>query len=218
MKLWILAPLMLLCMALPVQGADQPSWQQEWEQTLKAAQKEGKVAVTGPGGVEARQALVEPFQKRYGITVEFFGASGRELSPRVMTERRAGLYGWDVYVSGTTTAIGVMIPNGAFEALEPLLVLPDVKDPNTWRGEALEFVDPGRTLLVTARGHRGTLFTNPSLVKPNEFKSYKDLLDPKWKGKILLDDPRRPGLPDGAPCHSNLAGEPTWTQRRPPLR
>src|SRR5262245_47429488 len=40
---------------------------------------------------------------------------------------------------------------------------------------------------------RGTLFVNPTVANPKEFKSYKDLLDPKWKGKIIADDPRKSG-------------------------
>jgi len=40
---------------------------------------------------------------------------------------------------------------------------------------------------------RGTIFFNPKLVTPKEFKSHKDLLDLKWKGKLILDDPRRAG-------------------------
>src|SRR5438094_3196988 len=40
---------------------------------------------------------------------------------------------------------------------------------------------------------RGTLFVNSTLANPKEFKSYKDLLDPKWKGKIIADDPRKSG-------------------------
>ena len=40
---------------------------------------------------------------------------------------------------------------------------------------------------------RGTIFYNTKLVNAKEFKSYKDLLDPKWKGKILVDDPRKAG-------------------------
>jgi ABC-type Fe3+ transport system substrate-binding protein len=43
------------------------------------------------------------------------------------------------------------------------------------------------------RFQRGTIFFNPKLVNAKEFKSHKDLLDPKWKGKLILDDPRRAG-------------------------
>jgi iron(III) transport system substrate-binding protein len=40
---------------------------------------------------------------------------------------------------------------------------------------------------------RGTLFINPTLVQPNEIRSYRDLLDPKWRGRMVMNDPRRAG-------------------------
>jgi iron(III) transport system substrate-binding protein len=82
---------------------------------------------------------------------------------------------------------------GALDPVEPPLILPEVKDSKLWRGGQLEFLDPGRRILVVTRYQRGTLFVNPNLVKPESLKSYKDLLDPKWKKRIVIDDPRRAG-------------------------
>ncbi len=185
--------LMILLLGTFVPAAAQASWQEEWERTLAAAKQEGRVAVTGPGGPEARGTLTRPFTKKYGITVEFMGGSGRTTSPRVLTERRAHRYLWDVYVSGTTTGLTTMLPAGAFDPLEPALILPEVKDPNRWRGGGLEFVDEGRQLMVMTPSYRGIIFVNTKMVNPEEFTSYKSLLDPKWKGKIVIDDPRKPG-------------------------
>src|SRR5207249_12157971 len=104
-----------------------------------------------------------------------------------------GRYLWDVFVHGTTTGLESMIPAGAFDPLEPALIFPDIKDPKTWRGGGLEFLDPNKTLMVMTPFQRGIIFYNPKLVNAKEFKSYKDLLDPKWKGKLVMDDPRREG-------------------------
>ena len=51
----------------------------------------------------------------------------------------------------------------------------------------------GQAFLVMTPSQRGTLFVNPKVVKPQEIKSYKDLLNPKWRKKIVLDDPTRAG-------------------------
>jgi iron(III) transport system substrate-binding protein len=163
----------------------------EWDRVLAAAKQEGKVAVTGPAGTDARDALTEPFQEKYGISVEYFGASNRDLVPRVRTEREAGQSLWDVRVGGAQ--VDALKPIGALEPLEPSLLLPEVTDLGKWRGGHLEFVDQDRQILVMTPFQRATLFVNPNLVRPEEFKSYKDLLDPKWKGRILMDDPRNTG-------------------------
>jgi len=180
----------LLLTAVPV--CARADWRDDWNETLNAAKKEGKVAVITDVTSAIRDALTIPFQEKYGITVDLFGALGREVPPRIAAERKAGRYLWDVFVHGTTTGLESMIPMGAFDPLEPALMVPDVKDPKSWRG-GMEFLDPNKLLLTMTPFQRGTIFFNPKLVTPKEFKSHKDLLNPKWKGKQVLDDPRRAG-------------------------
>ncbi len=182
-----------LLLSLLAQVSSAAEWQSEWESTLAAAKKENVVAVITDVTSAIRDALTISFQSKYGIQVDLFGALGREIPPRVLAERKAGRYLWDVFVHGTTTGLESMIPAGAFDPLEPALLFPDIKDPKTWRGGGLEFLDPNKTLMVMTPFQRGTIFYNPKLVSGKEFKSHKDLLDPKWTGKLILDDPRRAG-------------------------
>jgi iron(III) transport system substrate-binding protein len=178
---------------LPWVALAAPSWQAEWERVLQAAKQEGVVSLLGTTGVDVRDALTLPFQKAYGIQVDYFGGSGSQQATRVSAERRAGKYAWDIFVGGTTTGFTSMIPIKAFDSLDPALILPDVKDPKNWRGGGIEFVDPGRQMAVMTPTHRVILIVNSAAVDPNSFKSYKDLLNPKWKGQIAIDDPRRSG-------------------------
>ncbi len=176
----------------------QMDWKQEWEQTLAAAKKEGVVSVLGPRQVQARDVMVGPFQKKYGIKVQYIGGSGRTISPRILTERRAQRYLWDVFVGGTTTGLTSLAPAGALADLTQTFILPAVKDPRNWRGGSQEFADRAAKLqMVFSPYQRATLFINPKMVKAGELTSHKDLLDPKWKGKIALDDPRKPGPGNG---------------------
>jgi len=170
-----------------------PARQEEWERVLRAAKSEGKLAMIGPLGADRRDALTEAFQSKYGITVEYHADAGAGILPRLSAERKAGLYLWDVLVCGTSTVLENLIPNRIVDPLEPTMILPEVKEAKNWRGGALEFLDPGRQLLVMTLLQRGTLYVNSNLVNPKEFSSYKDLLDPKWKGKIVGDDPRKSG-------------------------
>lgn len=165
----------------------------DWESTLAAAKREGKVSVITDVTASLRDALTREFQKKYGISVELFGSAGREVPPRVAAERKAGQFLWDIYIHGSTTALQAMIPMGAFDPLEPALIIQDVKDLKTWRGGAIEFLDPGKMVMVMTPFQRGTIFYNSNLVKGNEFTSHKDLLNPKWQGKLVVDDPRRGG-------------------------
>ena len=164
-----------------------------WQQAVDAAKKEGTVAVFGPDGNDMRDVLTAGFEKEFGIKVEYMGDPGPGIPPRINAERGAGKFLWDVIVTGTSTGLTALVPGKVLDPMEPALILPDVKDPKTWRGGQMEFLDPDKSLLVMSPFQRGTLFINPKLAKPEDFKSYKDLLDPKWKGKIVLDDPRKAG-------------------------
>jgi len=171
--------------------------QEEWERVLRAAKSESKLSLIGPLGADRRDALAQGFQSKYGITVEYHADAGAGIFPRLSAERTAGLYLWDVVISGTSTALDALIPNKFLDPLEPALILPEVKEPKYWRGGALEFIDPGHQSLIMTLFHRGTLYVNPNLANPKEFTSHKDLLDPKWKGKIVADDPRKAGIGQG---------------------
>jgi iron(III) transport system substrate-binding protein len=177
----------------------------EWDQVLVAAKQEGKVAVAGPAGTEAREGLTQPFEAKYGIAVEFFGASNRDLVPRVVQERAAGQYLWDVRVGGAI--VDALKSLGALDPIEPALLLPEVKDLANWRGGELEFSDFDRQILVMTLIQRGTLLINTNLVRPDELKSYKDLLDPRWKGRLVADDPRNTGPGEGTFTHFYLHPE-----------
>ena len=138
---WVVMIVVFLVMVL---GFNSASVAAEWDSTLAAAKKEGKVVVITDVTATLRDALTLEFQKKYGIPVELFGSAGREVPPRIAAERKAGQFLWDIYIHGSTTALEAMIPMGAFDPLETALILQDVKDPKTWRGGAIEFLDPAR--------------------------------------------------------------------------
>ncbi|HLB29568.1 MAG TPA: extracellular solute-binding protein [Dehalococcoidia bacterium] len=169
------------------------AWEQEWERVLAAAKREGKVTVLGPTGAENRRALTEPFERKYGITVEFQGGQGPEQVAKLNSERAGGQHLWDIFIAGSGTVIPSLTSEGALDPIEPALILPEVTDVKSWLGEKLRFADEGRRVLVMSSLTKANVFINPSLAKAEEFKSYKDLLEPKWREKIIIHDPRIPG-------------------------
>jgi iron(III) transport system substrate-binding protein len=164
----------------------------EWEQTVAAARKEGKVAIntfTGQGYARVLKLFAQAYPD---IKVDHTNLEPVDFSPRVINERKAGVYTWDVATMPTTTALQVLKPAGVFDPVRPAIIAPDVRNDANWRGgfEA-GFLDRDKKLayaftLVRAPG----VFVNTDRLKDGELKSFKDLLDPKWKGKIAISDPR----------------------------
>jgi len=172
-----------------------PSWAAEWDKVLEAAKREGKVAVIGPQGTETNDALSLGFQKKYpGIRVDVNSMAGNQIAPKLLNELRAAKYTTDLIVTGTTTAIESLLPANAVAPLPPYLVGPNSRDPSVWRGKKFNFADgAGQYNLVMSAYIKAPFIYNPKLVDPREIKSWKDLLNPKWKGKIVLRDPLSAG-------------------------
>jgi iron(III) transport system substrate-binding protein len=174
-------------------------WQKKWDQTLAQAKTEGKVVVLGPPGDQIRDALTRGFAKAFpDITIEFSGARGGELATRMKAERDAGVYSVDVLINGTSTANSYFKPMKALEPMEPALILPEVIDPKNWRDNRLEFSDRSTKFdLVFTTQNNVPLIYNLAQVKAGEIDELYDLLDPKWKGKIAVQDPIPSGTGNG---------------------
>ncbi len=190
----IIQLLVLLFLSVTVQ-AQEGDWEQEWNRILAAAKKEKSVVVVGSPDRVLRVELPAAFKKRFGITLEYIG--GRGLAEKLRVERRVGLSTIDVLFAGITTFIAIIYPGEMLDPLKPVLILPEVVDPSKWKRGKLWFMDPEEKYILRLYNYvsSGGLAINTQHVKPGEFKSIKDLVDPKWKGKISLYDPtvRGPG-------------------------
>lgn len=175
------------------QVAKKEPWEERWESLINAARKEGTVVVYTTAGAEARSTLVSGFKEKFGIKVETITAKGSQLAQKLLAERRAGLYLVDVYMGGTTTIVTQLKPEGVFDPLEPALTLPEVTNPKLWWKGELDWVDKDRLNLAFMAYPSPTIAINTAYVKPEEIKSYKDLLNSKWKGKIVMNDPTKAG-------------------------
>lgn len=172
-------------------------WELEMQQTAEAAKKEGTVVVYMTAGASVREALVKTFGGRYGVSVEAVSLTGPQLSEKLIRERRAGLYLGDVYQGGVTTPITGLKPLGIFDPLEPAFILPELKDPElikqTWWDGKLLWVDNDHKVIAFGAFAQDWVLINTDLVKPEELRSLKDLLNPKWKGKVLMYEPSMAG-------------------------
>ena len=180
--------LLIVGLATSVWGQEK-GWEKEWNRILAAAKKEGKVVVAGPPNPVVRRELPPAFQARFGIPVEYIGRRSSQTAAKVRTERRVGVNTVDVFFSGINTSI--YIHEGKMnDPIKPILILPEVVDPSKWKKGKLWFTDPEERYILRLLNYTNTvLFINTDYVKPEEFKSVKDLLNPKWKGKMSAFDP-----------------------------
>jgi iron(III) transport system substrate-binding protein len=171
-------------------GAETPKWQTDWERTLEAAKREGQLVIYG--SAEYEQLFAE-FQKKYPeIKVTGVFGRGADVAQRIMAERRADKYLADLYLSGHGTGYNVLYKGKAVDPIAPTLVLPEVTDTSKWWQRKHHYADPeDRYLFIFNGGTRVVVGYNTKLVNPSAIKSYWDLLDPKWKGKIVALDPQQ---------------------------
>lgn len=101
-------------------------WEPGWEKAITEARKESKVIVYSTSGPEVRIPVGNAFRERFGIPVEFVTGKGAEVSAKILSERKAGIFLADVYVGGATTLVNSLKPAGLLDPIEPLLVLPEV--------------------------------------------------------------------------------------------
>jgi iron(III) transport system substrate-binding protein len=171
------------------------AWKADWEKTLAAAKKEGQLVIYGSADYEM---LYAEFHKKYP-EIKIIGAFGRgaDVAKRLMAERRADKYLGDLYLNGMTTGYNVFYKAKALDPIPPLLVLPEVTDTSKWWQGKHHYVDPEKQYLLNINGEsRIVVGYNTKLVNPAEIKSYWDLLNPKWKGKIVAYDPTLGGSGD----------------------
>ena len=171
-----------------------PDWQKTWDETLKAAKEEGKVVVVGQPSPAMRNVILPAFTKKYGIPVELIAGQTSTIVGKIRTERGSGIYSADVFMSNASTSVVTLYGEKMLDPLKPLLLQPEVTEGKYWKKGAPYFADPERAyLLILFASVDSLLFINTDFVKPEELRSAKDLLNPKWKGKISTEDPRLPG-------------------------
>jgi len=169
------------------------AWRTEWEKTVKAAEEEGALVIYMTQSLEP--VFRDSFQKKFPkIKVTLATGRGPEISQRIMSERRAEKFAVDLYISGSTSP-RIFHRAKMLEPVKPLLLLPEVVDASGWYEGKHHYNDPENRYIFVFEGtpRSGDITFNTKVVNAAEIKSYWDLLNPKWKGKIVSVDPLLPG-------------------------
>jgi iron(III) transport system substrate-binding protein len=146
------------------------------QKALAAAQKEGSFMLYTSFAEKDLPPLVAAFEKRYGIKVRLWRAASEKVLQRTLAEASAGRYEVDAV---HTSALEM-------EALHREKILQPVAPPHS-----------AELLAGALRPHGEWIATylsvwvqayNTRLVKKGDLpRTYQDLLDPKWKGKLGME-------------------------------
>jgi iron(III) transport system substrate-binding protein len=152
------------------QGADREA------KLIAGARKEGTVSIYTSLNPKDAAPIVEAFEKKYGIKVVLWRASGEKMVQRALTEARAARFTPDVFESD-----GVEMEILAREKL-----LREFTSPSF--AELPPGAFPSHRLYVADRFNFFTIAYNTNLVKPEDVpNTYQDLLQPRWAGKIGVE-------------------------------
>lgn len=156
-----------------------------WAKVVDAAKKEGVVLLyTFSLAGEAGVAVAKAFKDKYGVKAEVLGGTSPVMLERVRAEYRAGQYIADLANFSSARAL-VLKRDGMTASNKDL---PALRDRAAWNTYPLD-LDPEGHLFAFYSTESGP-WINTQLVKPvEEPKSWLDLVDAKWKGKLIAGDP-----------------------------
>lgn len=152
------------------QGADRE------QKLVSAAKREGLVSLYTSMQTPDSLPLAQAFEKKYGVKVSLWRASGEKLVQRALTEARGGRFDADV----------IETDGAQMEILYREKQLAPFHSPSL--GDIPAALVPSHRHYVPTRVSLYVLAYNTALVAPNDVpNSYEDLLHPKWRGKLGLE-------------------------------
>jgi hypothetical protein len=173
----------------------QPARQSTWENTVAAANKEGRLNFyVGRYGSEP---LLNEFRKEFPqIKIVSTNGTGNSLGTRIVAEARAGNVLADLYSGGAVTNFEILYKGKVLDSLKSALILAENLDESKWYGGKHCYNDPEHqyVFIYLANPTSSSVYFNTSLVNPKDFKSYWDLVNPKWKGKYVSQEPTSTGI------------------------
>lgn len=163
-----------LLLSVPALG---PAWGQQdnTAKLVEGAKKEGGLNWYTSMNVTESKPLQDEFERLYPfIKVDLFRSSGEKVQNRAMTETRAGR--WDFDIAGLSE-IGTLIEHkliSPYVSPETKNIIEELKDPRGyWTAVYLNYYVPG--------------YNNRMVAEKDAPRRWEDFLDPRWKGKISID-------------------------------
>jgi len=146
------------------------------QRLVEGAKKEGSLLFYATFPIEYADQLIEPFKNKYGIKVNVWRARSEIVLRKVIAEARAGGPSADV--------IAIISPQE--EALRRENLLQEIHSP--YHRDLVPAAVPAHREWVATLHHVFVQAYNTDKVRKEDLpKTYRDLLAPKWKGKLAIE-------------------------------
>ena len=176
------------------------SFEAKWAELVAAAQEEGEIVIILSGTLSRTgRPTFDYFGEKFGIKMVTSSGSGPNNANRLLAERARGKFTVDV----STVSGGSMErirAAGGLSPLEPLIIDPSIlEDRSNWYYKDPVYLDSeGQYALANSIsvGNIGGIWYNTENVTQEELDSiqhYTDLLDPQWKGRMVMRAMNNPG-------------------------
>jgi iron(III) transport system substrate-binding protein len=156
-----------------------PGWVKAEAVNVVAAKREGKVVWYTSAPIEQAQKLAKLFESETGIRVELFRSGGTAVLRRFLQEKEGGRVAADVLSTADPAASASLARKGIFVAFKPKnfeKIADTAKDRHGYH--------------VAYRLNMVTFFVRTDKVAPGDVPTtWSDLVDPKYRGKMILTDP-----------------------------
>lgn len=143
---------------------------------VEAAKKEGSLTLYTTIAEKDLPALIKPFEAKYGVKVNVWRAGTDKVLQRTLAEASANRHEVDVIHFGSPE----------MEALAREKVLQPVNSP-AYKDLVPGSVPSHRQWAATLLSVWVQAYNTNAIKKADLPKTYQDLLDPKWKGKVGIE-------------------------------
>ena len=143
---------------------------------IEGAKKEGSLTLYATTPIEYLRVIIAGFESKYGVKVNLWRSRSENVLQRIVSESRGGKPAFDV-VECITTPMEALRKEGLLQRVNA----PVHSELQTW---AL----PAHREWAATQLYMFVQSYNTDKVKKEDLpKSYTDLLDPKWKGKLSME-------------------------------
>ncbi|MGH3741882.1 MAG: ABC transporter substrate-binding protein [Micromonosporaceae bacterium] len=146
------------------------------DELYEGAKEEGKVVVNNGASPEEMEVIAEKFHELYpGIEIEHFEQQGEDSAAKLLAEANAGVYETDLLDTEQNSAYAIAQEGLLAEYAPPVAENFDDRLKQPWF--------TGHRIQIKA-----ITYNTEKVSEADAPDDYQDLLDPKWKGRLCVEE------------------------------